>query len=187
MNGRQREADSGNAGCLRERASRIHITASTASHEHAGPVNLRQGQLDWCIDACVHIGRLRECVIGLIEPAGGHESETERPHGAGPIEQPYGHSFTGPSLPLMLIHGTADPFAPSQSSVDEFKRAPGPKYLVTLVGAKHIAFDEPWETVAVRAMIDFFDHSLKHEERALHQLRKDATVPRVARLRAVPR
>jgi predicted dienelactone hydrolase len=109
------------------------------------------------------------------------------PHGAGPIEEPYGHSFTGPSIPLMLIHGTADPFAPYQNSVDEFRHAPGPKYLVTLVGAKHIAFDEPWETVAVRAMIDFFDHSLKHDARASHQLRKDATEPRIARLRAVPR
>jgi hypothetical protein len=34
---------------------------------------------------------------------------------------------------------------------------------------------------------DFFDHSLAHDDRALHQLRKDATVPRVARLRAVQR
>jgi predicted dienelactone hydrolase len=109
------------------------------------------------------------------------------PHGAGPIEEPYGHSFAGPSIPLMLIHGTADPFALYQNSVDEFKHAPGPKYLVTLVGAQHIAFDEPWETVAVKAMIDFFDHSLAHDEGALHPLRKDATVPRVARLRAVQR
>jgi predicted dienelactone hydrolase len=109
------------------------------------------------------------------------------PHGAGPIEEPYGHSFTGPAIPLMLIHGTADPFAPYENSVEEFKHAPGPKFLVTLVGAKHIAFDEPWETVAVRSMIDFFDNSLKHEERALHRLRKDATVPRIARLREQPR
>jgi predicted dienelactone hydrolase len=109
------------------------------------------------------------------------------PHGAGPIEEPYGRSFTGPSIPLMLIHGTADPFVPYQNSVDEFRHAPAPKYLVTLVGAKHIAFDEPWETVAVRSMIDFFDHYLKHEARALHRLRKDARVPRVARLRMVPR
>src|SRR3954471_20449055 len=60
-------------------------------------------------------------------------------HGAGPIEEPYGHYFVRPPIPIMFIHGTADPYAPYQSSVDEFQRAPRPKFLVTLEGAKHIA------------------------------------------------
>lgn len=98
------------------------------------------------------------------------------------VEDPNDTFFTGPSVPLMLIHGTADPFAPYQSSVEEFAKAPDPKFFVTLVGAKHIRFDQPWETIAARSMIDFFDQYLKHDTGAPRQLTTDANVPGTASL-----
>jgi fermentation-respiration switch protein FrsA (DUF1100 family) len=88
----------------------------------------------------------------------------------------------GVSVPLMLMHGTADPAAPYQWSANEFVAARSPKYFVTLAGAKHIQYDEPWLSISVRASIDFFDRSLKSQDAALSRLATDANVPGRARL-----
>jgi predicted esterase len=101
------------------------------------------------------------------------------------IEQSCGcppHTYLARPVPLMLMHGTADPFAPYQSSIDDYDAARSPKYFVTLVGAKHIQYAEPWLSVSIRASIDFFDGYLKHESSALARLPADASVPGVSRL-----
>ena len=99
---------------------------------------------------------------------------------------PSGKYFAGPSVPLMLIHGTADPVAPYQGSLQEFARAPAPKYLVTLTGAKHVQFDPPWEAIAARSTIDFFARYLAHDDEGLRRLTTDANVPNLATLQQEP-
>lgn len=105
---------------------------------------------------------------------------------AGRTLDPNGTYFTGASVPLMLIHGTGDPVVPYQGSVQEFAQAPAPKYLLTLMGAKHVQFGAPWEPIAAQATIDFFDRYLRHEDGGLRQLTIDANVPDVASLEQVP-
>jgi len=95
------------------------------------------------------------------------EESGSGPHGTYPV---------GASAPLMLIHGTADPVAPYQWSEQEFSVARSPKYFVTLDGAKHIQYDEPWLSISVRASIDFFDRYLKGQAAGLRQLSSDANV-----------
>ena len=64
--------------------------------------------------------------------------------------RPNGTYFGGPSVPLMLVHGTADPSVPYERSSQEFALAPAPKFLVTLAGAAHIRYGPQWEAVAAR-------------------------------------
>jgi len=61
--------------------------------------------------------------------------------------------FTGPSLPVMFIHGTADPAAPIEHSAQEYAQAPAPKFFVRMIGALHVQFGPPWDQVAAHATI----------------------------------
>jgi alpha-beta hydrolase superfamily lysophospholipase len=105
---------------------------------------------------------------------------------AGHTLDPNGTYFAGASVPLMLIHGTADPIVPYQGSEQEFAQAPSPKYLLTLMGAKHVQFGPPWEPIAAQATIDFFNRYLKHDDAGLRRLAVDANVPDVASLQQAP-
>ena len=96
------------------------------------------------------------------------------------LEFPNGRYFTGPPIPLLLVHGTADPNY--QRSVQTFADAPTPKFFLTLIDAPHALYVEPWQTLVVRSEIDFFDHYLKHEPDKLAHLKTDANLPRVAAL-----
>jgi dienelactone hydrolase len=102
--------------------------------------------------------------------------------GAAGVGRPAGTYFQGPSVPLMLMHGTADPTAPYAKSSEEFGLAPAPKFFVTLEGAPHIRYGPPWEAVAAQSMIDFFDRYLKNDPTALTRLDTDANVDGVASL-----
>jgi len=79
-------------------------------------------------------------------------------------------------IPLMLIQGDADPHWPYQLTAQTYRRAGSPKYFLMLLGAKHVQFGPPWEHVAARASIDFFDRYLAHDAAALTRLRTDADV-----------
>jgi predicted dienelactone hydrolase len=92
--------------------------------------------------------------------------------------------FTGPSLPVMFIHGNADPVAPIEHSAQEYAQAPAPKFFVRMIGALHVQFGPPWDQVAAQATIDFFDHYLKNESDGLTRLRTDASVAGKAELQA---
>jgi acetyl esterase/lipase len=68
--------------------------------------------------------------------------------------------LTGPAIPLLLIHGDADPLVPIQQSrkmVDAVKAAGGSAELMVKPGGGH-----PWLTIAeeVRVMADWFDRRL---------------------------
>jgi fermentation-respiration switch protein FrsA (DUF1100 family) len=75
------------------------------------------------------------------------------------------------------MHGTADPVAPYQLDAKDFTRAPKPKFFLTLIGAKHIQFGDPWDPIAERVTIDFFRRYLRGDVDALTVLKRDATVP----------
>jgi fermentation-respiration switch protein FrsA (DUF1100 family) len=99
---------------------------------------------------------------------------------------PPGTYFTGPSVPLLLVHGTADPALPYAGSQQQYDAAPAPKYFITLVGAQHVQYGPPWEAAVTKASIDFFEASLDHHKHALDELAADANVPGVAELQRDP-
>ena len=100
--------------------------------------------------------------------------------GAG-VGRPAGTYFTGPSVPLMLVHGTADPIAPYAKSSEEFGLAPAPKFFVTLEGARQIEYGT-WAGIAAQSMIDFFDRYLKNDPAGLTRLNTDANIDGFASL-----
>jgi predicted dienelactone hydrolase len=100
------------------------------------------------------------------------------------IEDPAGKFSPGSSVPVLFIHGTADPLAPIEHSAQEYAKASAPKFFLRLVGAQHVQFGPPWEQVAARATIDFFDRYLKNESDGLNRLRTDANVAGKAELQA---
>src|SRR4051812_21917029 len=94
--------------------------------------------------------------------------------------------FNATPVPLMVIHGTADPFAPYQGAVDDYARATRPKFFVTLVGAKHVQFGQPWDAIAEQATIDFFRRYVANRTDSLTQLNADVNSPSKARLQEAP-
>jgi dienelactone hydrolase len=82
--------------------------------------------------------------------------------------------------PLMLVHGTADPTYPV--SVDIYRRASGPKALVTLVNGPHIPNIPPWVGPTENSTADWFDRFLKGDRRASRRLALHANVPGAASL-----
>lgn len=113
------------------------------------------------------------------------------------VEIPFGTGrfFTGPRIPLLLLHGDADQTVPYVSSQHLFGDAPTPKFFVTLHGAPHTAFRQandatspapPWEPVIVASVLDFLNRYLKDQPGGLVELQRDATLTGVASLQAQP-
>jgi len=90
--------------------------------------------------------------------------------------------FNSASVPLLIMHGTADPVAPYKSDADDYARAPKPKIFLTLIGAQHIQFGDPWDPIAERVTVDFFRRYLEGNAGALTALKRDGTVPGKARV-----
>jgi predicted dienelactone hydrolase len=100
------------------------------------------------------------------------------------IEDPAGSYSSGSSVPVLFVHGTADPVAPIEHSAQQYAKAAPPKFFLSLVGAQHVQFGAPWEPIAAQATIDFFDRYLKNETDGLARLRTDADVAGKATLHA---
>ena len=100
------------------------------------------------------------------------------------IELPFGGGsfFSGPTPPLLLVHGDADGTVPYQGSVSAYAQAPAPKALLTLEGGGHVPFLSPWLVPIVDVTTDFLDGYLKGDSRALARLATDGNVPGVASL-----
>jgi dienelactone hydrolase len=81
------------------------------------------------------------------------------------IELPFpgGSYFTGPAVPLLLIHGTADGTVPYGASVGAYAQADAPKFFLTLTGAPHVPFFGPWAPVIDNTVIAFFNAYLGHD------------------------
>jgi dienelactone hydrolase len=93
-----------------------------------------------------------------------------------------GEFFTGAPVPVLVVHGTIDPAVPYREGEEVFADASAPKFFLTLEGAGHVKFDEPWFTISGKANIDFFDRYLKGEDDGLDRLRTDTEVPGKASL-----
>jgi len=92
--------------------------------------------------------------------------------------------YNSAPVPLLVMHGTADPFAPYQPDLKSYTRAPKPKFFLTLIGAKHIQFGAPLDPIAERVTIDFLRRYLRGDASAVTALERDATVPGKATVKA---
>lgn len=98
--------------------------------------------------------------------------------------------FGGLKVPLLTLHGNADPIVPYQLDIEGFARAKSPKFLVTFLGGGHISpflgGSDPAAVALQRATVDFWDRYLKGDNAALGQLRADASVTGVTTLQQDP-
>jgi dienelactone hydrolase len=81
------------------------------------------------------------------------------------IELPFpgGSYFTGPAVPLLLIHGTNDRTVGYGASVNAYADAAAPKFFLTLTGAPHTPFFGIWGPTIDKTVIAFFNAYLRHQ------------------------
>ena len=103
------------------------------------------------------------------------------------IELPFtgGTFFSGHTAPLLLIHGTADQTVPYPASQALFADDRSQAFFLTLDGAPHTAFFDPWGPVITNTVLAFFDRYLKHRS-TVHQILSSGTVPGVASIQFHP-
>ena len=98
-----------------------------------------------------------------------------------------GFDFPAPSPPLLATQGTADTINPPALTYAFFNAAPRPKFLLTLLGASHLApytTQEPQLGIVERVTIDFLDHFLKRARGALNAMKSAGNLRGVATLQA---
>jgi fermentation-respiration switch protein FrsA (DUF1100 family) len=97
------------------------------------------------------------------------------------IELPFagGTFFSGHTSPLLLIHGTADRTVPYGASQTLFADDRSSTFFLTLDGAPHTAFFDPWGPVITTTVLAFFDRYLKRSS-SVGQILASGTVPGVA-------
>jgi dienelactone hydrolase len=87
-------------------------------------------------------------------------------------------------VPLLIAHSDTDPALPYSSAVEAFAGASAPAWFVTLHGASHASQWEddttPFDAVAERITIDFWDATLNGNAQAFARLQTDATVPNLS-------
>lgn len=99
-----------------------------------------------------------------------------------PVRLPFPDgTFDRRKLPVLFIHGDQDSILRHQISVDLYGAAAPPKALLTLVGAGHTPFVEPWRDPMVGAIRAFLDMYLRDEPDAAARL-ADAAVAGVTTL-----
>jgi dienelactone hydrolase len=100
-----------------------------------------------------------------------------------------GFDFRRGGPPLLATQGTADTINEPRFTNAFFKLARGPKYLLRLLGAGHLApytYEQPQLAIVERATIAFLDGYLKLVPGALQRLPTIANVPRRSALVADP-
>jgi dienelactone hydrolase len=100
-----------------------------------------------------------------------------------------GLTFAPASPPLLATQGTADTINPPSLTNAFFARARRPKYLLRLLGAKHLppySDQQPQLGIVERVTIAFLDGYLKHSAAGLRRLRPLGTVGGTASLVADP-
>jgi len=97
------------------------------------------------------------------------------------IELPFpgGTFFSGHTAPLLLIHGTSDQTVPYAASQMLFADSRSPTFFLTLEGAPHTAFFDPWGPVITRTVVAFFDRYLKHSS-TVHLILESGTMSGVS-------
>jgi predicted dienelactone hydrolase len=106
-----------------------------------------------------------------------------------------GKFFEGRTVPILVLHGTADetiPYADGEKIYDDAKT---PKYMISLIGAPHVSFLQfsltpqsapRWQGVDVDSVIDFLEGELNHDGADLEALENVADVTGLASLRSDP-
>jgi predicted dienelactone hydrolase len=106
-----------------------------------------------------------------------------------------GTFFGGHTVPILVLHGTADQTIPYPNGKKIYDDAKSPKFLISLIGAPHVSFlqfgstdQKPpvWENVDVQSVIDFLDLELDHRSTALKNLEVVANTPGIASLQGQP-
>jgi hypothetical protein len=100
-----------------------------------------------------------------------------------------GFSFPRAGPALLATQGTADTSNEPRFTYKFFNSARGPKYLLRLLGAKHLppyTRQQPQLSIVERVTIAFLDGYLKHWPRTLQQLGSLGSVPRIAAITADP-
>jgi dienelactone hydrolase len=98
---------------------------------------------------------------------------------AGVVEGP--ENYFRNSTPLLGLHGDTDRTVPYQAGKNAYTAAQAPKFLLTFLGAGHVA---PFlggtdvQAVALKeSTVDFWDRYLKGDKSALDDLRQHGSVP----------
>jgi fermentation-respiration switch protein FrsA (DUF1100 family) len=100
-----------------------------------------------------------------------------------------GYGFARAAPPLLATHGTSDTTNEPRFTYRFFTSARGPKYLLRLLGADHLApytRQQPQLSIVERVTIAFLDGYLKHRPLALAQLGSLGSVPNLATITADP-
>jgi predicted dienelactone hydrolase len=124
--------------------------------------------------------------IGLVPADYDARVKTVVAASGGCADCPHNFSYTKGAPPVMFVHGTKDPAVPYQWSADEYAKATAPKFFLTLTGAMHVQYGEPWEPIVAKSSIDFFDRYLKNDDGALGRLTEDANVAGTTTLKSQP-
>lgn len=106
-----------------------------------------------------------------------------------------GTFFGGHTIPILVLHGTADETIPYVNGMKIYHDAKAPKFLVSLIGAPHVSFLQfaitrtktpIWEHVDVQSVTDFLQLELDHDRSALKDLDDVANDPGIASLQQEP-
>ncbi len=107
-----------------------------------------------------------------------------------------GKFFKGRTTPILVLHGTADKTIPYSAGKKIYEDAKPPKYLVSLIGAPHVSFQQlelsrqkppKWESVDVHTVLDFLNGELNHNLAALRQLARVGQQPGLSRFQGLSR
>jgi predicted dienelactone hydrolase len=103
---------------------------------------------------------------------------------------PQDQYFEGIKTPLLAVHGDHDMTANYGSGRNSFRRAEGPRFLMTILGGEH-ASDElggttPGQKAVANAMIAFYDNYLKDKASGVTALRTVAQQKGLTTLEAHP-
>ena len=90
-----------------------------------------------------------------------------------------GEDYPRPSVPMLLVHGTADRTVPYAASTHLYAAVGPPRYLVTLLGRGHASWPGGSGTVdaaVLRSSLDFWAAYLRGDRSAVVALEHDAVV-----------
>jgi fermentation-respiration switch protein FrsA (DUF1100 family) len=107
------------------------------------------------------------------------------------LEAPFGKGsyFTGRTVPLLVLHGTADKTIPYSAGEKIYADAKPPKFFISLLGAPHTSFLQSfdanfkapkWEHVDVQSVLDFLSAELDHQRSAETSLYSTGDTPGVS-------
>lgn len=102
-----------------------------------------------------------------------------------PALGPFTFPTEGP--PLLATQGTDDEINWPYSTAEYFDAAHPPKYLLELLGAKHLepyTYEQPYLGIVERVTIDFLNHYLKRQRGSLRRMLSAGKAPGKATLHA---